>query len=138
MATFSIYLNRRCVFVVIYPEYSLSYNVACLFVSMNTRLALAHLVSSWLLMHGIYIFFRIEKSRIRIPLEADLTEFRCTEPIIITLPSCRYDLNNVERDVKHQIIFSFKKIFCVVFVLSDSDRIKKLEIYKTGIRETLL
>ena len=26
----------------------------------------------------------------------------CTEPFIITLPSSRYDLHNVKRDVKHQ------------------------------------
>ena len=30
----------------------------------------------------------------------------CTVPFIITLLSSRYDLNNVERDVKHQIIIS--------------------------------
>ena len=28
----------------------------------------------------------------------------CTEPFIITLPSSRYDLNDVQRDVKHQTI----------------------------------
>ena len=28
----------------------------------------------------------------------------CTEPFIITLPSSQYDLSNVERDIKHQII----------------------------------
>ena len=28
----------------------------------------------------------------------------CTEPFIITLPSSRYDLSDVERDGKHQII----------------------------------
>ena len=28
----------------------------------------------------------------------------CTEPFIITLKSSRYDLNNVERDIKHQTI----------------------------------
>ena len=28
----------------------------------------------------------------------------CIEPVIIILPSSQYDLNNVERDVKHQII----------------------------------
>ena len=28
----------------------------------------------------------------------------CTQPFIIILPLSRYDLNNVERDVKHQII----------------------------------
>ena len=27
----------------------------------------------------------------------------CTEPFIIILPLSQYDLNNVERDVKHQI-----------------------------------
>ena len=30
----------------------------------------------------------------------------CTEPFIITLSSSRYDLNDVDRDVKHQIINS--------------------------------
>ena len=38
--------------------------------------------------------------------EHDCTSFRCREPFIIILPSSRYDLNNVERDVKHQIIKS--------------------------------
>ena len=28
----------------------------------------------------------------------------CMEPSIITFPLSQYDLNNVERDVKHQII----------------------------------
>ena len=28
----------------------------------------------------------------------------CTEPFVIICPSSRYDLNNVERDIKHQII----------------------------------
>ena len=32
------------------------------------------------------------------------TTLHCTEPFIITLPSSRYDLNNVERDIKQQII----------------------------------
>ena len=30
----------------------------------------------------------------------------CTEPFIITLPSSQYDLSNVERDVKHQIVIT--------------------------------
>ena len=30
----------------------------------------------------------------------------CIEPFIITLSSSRYDLNDVDRDVKHQIINS--------------------------------
>ena len=34
----------------------------------------------------------------------DFMTLHCTEPFIITLPSSRYDLNNVERDVKHQTI----------------------------------
>ena len=33
----------------------------------------------------------------------DLTAFHCTELFIITLPSSRYDLNNVERDLKHPV-----------------------------------
>ena len=28
----------------------------------------------------------------------------CTDPFIVTLPSKRYDVNTVERDIKHQII----------------------------------
>ena len=32
------------------------------------------------------------------------TEFHCTEPFIMALPS---DLNDVERDVKHQVITIF-------------------------------
>ena len=34
----------------------------------------------------------------------DYSALHWREPFIITLPSSRYDLNNVERDVKHQII----------------------------------
>ena len=30
----------------------------------------------------------------------------CTEPFIITIPLSEYDLDNVERDIKHQIIIS--------------------------------
>ena len=38
----------------------------------------------------------------------DITMLHCTEPFIITLTSSGYDLNNVERDVKHEILsFNF-------------------------------
>ena len=42
------------------------------------------------------------------------TAFHCTEPFIINLPSACDDLNNVERDVKHQtiIIIKWRSIFC--------------------------
>ena len=30
------------------------------------------------------------------------TTLHCTEPFIITFSSSRYDVNNVEREVKHQ------------------------------------
>ena len=33
----------------------------------------------------------------------DCIALHCRKPFIITLPSSQYDLNNVERDVKHQI-----------------------------------
>ena len=35
------------------------------------------------------------------------TALHCTEAFIMTLLFSRYDLNNVERDVKHQTIFLF-------------------------------
>ena len=45
-------------------------------------------------------------SRVQITLSRnsayDCIALHCTEPFIITLPSSQYDLNNVERDVKHQ------------------------------------
>ena len=34
----------------------------------------------------------------------DCIVLHCTEPFIITLPKSQYDLNNVERDIKHQTI----------------------------------
>ena len=34
----------------------------------------------------------------------DCTVLLCTEPFSVTLSSFQYDLNNVERDVKHQIV----------------------------------
>ena len=37
----------------------------------------------------------------------DSTALHCTEPFIIILPSSPYDLDNIERDVKHQIIIIF-------------------------------
>ena len=33
----------------------------------------------------------------------DSMVLRCTEPFIVTFPLSQYDLNNTERDVKHQI-----------------------------------
>ena len=36
----------------------------------------------------------------------ECTALQCKEPFIITLPSSRYDLYNVERDVKHQIMIA--------------------------------
>ena len=53
----------------------------------------------------------IMRPRVRIPLEAEfslsLYSNHCTEPFIITLLSLRYDLNNVERGVKHQLIIIY-------------------------------
>ena len=44
------------------------------------------------------------------------TAFNCSEPYIITLPSSQYDLNNVERDVKHHhqhhLYFIVSKLQC--------------------------
>ena len=37
-------------------------------------------------------------------LAHDCSALHCTEPFIIILPSSQYDLNNVERDVQHQLI----------------------------------
>ena len=37
------------------------------------------------------------------------TVCHCTEPFIVTLPFSRYDLNNVERPVKHQPIIDISK-----------------------------
>ena len=39
---------------------------------------------------------------IRSGIQIMTTALHCTGPFIITLPPSRYDLNNVERDVKHQ------------------------------------
>ena len=36
----------------------------------------------------------------------DCMALHCTEPFIITLPLSRHGLNNVARDVKHQIIIN--------------------------------
>ena len=38
----------------------------------------------------------------------DSTVLHCTEAIIIILPTFRYALNNVERDVKYQIIIHYE------------------------------
>ena len=43
-----------------------------------------------------------EVTGLRLISAQDCTVFICTEPFIITLPSSQYDLNNVERDVKHE------------------------------------
>ena len=37
----------------------------------------------------------------------DCTALHCTKPFMITLPSSWYDLNNVERGIKHQIIIRY-------------------------------
>ena len=42
-------------------------------------------------------------------LTLDYTVFHYTEPFIITFPSFQYDLNNFERDLKHQIIIYIKR-----------------------------
>ena len=44
----------------------------------------------------------------------DYTALDCAEPFFITLPLSRYDLNNVERDVKNQIIIimGFPRLLC--------------------------
>ena len=34
----------------------------------------------------------------------DCTAFHCTEPFINILPLSPYDLNNVERGIKHQLV----------------------------------
>ena len=40
----------------------------------------------------------------------DCTAFYCKEPFIITLPSPLYDLDNVERNIKHQIIIKLQHV----------------------------
>ena len=45
----------------------------------------------------------------------DYMTLHCTEPFIITRSSSRYDLNTVERDVKHQIINIIKLCECAVW-----------------------
>ena len=39
----------------------------------------------------------------------DCTALHCKEPFIIILPLSGYDLNNVKRDVKHEIIIIYEK-----------------------------
>ena len=48
--------------------------------------------------------FDHEVSSLRLNSAHDCMAFHCTEAFIITFPSSKYDLNNVERDVKHQTI----------------------------------
>ena len=47
-------------------------------------------------------------------------KFHCTEPFIITLQLSRYDLNNVERGVKHQTVIN-KKNFSLSYRILDSE-----------------
>ena len=55
-----------------------------------------------------------------------------TEPFIITLPSSGYDLNNVERDVNHQIIFLRE-----VDILSRETAQSKVTLYPSEKGSTL-
>ena len=42
-----------------------------------------------------------------VDFSSDCIVFHRIEPFIITLPSSRYDINNVERDIKHKIVIIF-------------------------------
>ena len=54
----------------------------------------------------------ITRSLVQIPLKVELahdcTTLNCSEPIIVILSLSQYDINNVEGDVKHQIIVSLE------------------------------
>ena len=59
-----------------------------------------------------------------------------TEPFIITLPSSWYDLNNVERDLKYQILILFKPslyIFVSGWVLCIT-----LAVHRSVIRQSMM
>ena len=60
----------------------------------------------------LFIFLRIQ---LEINSAHNCVVINCTEPLIIFLPSSQYDLSNVVRDVKHQIIISIRTI-CVNFM----------------------
>ena len=52
------------------------------------------------------------ESRCRQTSAHDCMLLHCTEPFIGNLTSSRYDLNNVERDTKHQIIIIIITLYC--------------------------
>ena len=58
--------------------------------------------------------------------------FHCTEPFVIILPSSRYDLNNVGRDVKHQLIIMTSKtlVESVQFICSYRQQISQVCLAK--------
>ena len=58
----------------------------------------------------------------------DGTGRHCTESFIITLLSSRYELNNVERDLKHQIIIK-QEVTKVVFLLKLIENLSNVSVH---------
>ena len=55
----------------------------------------------------------------------------CTEHFIITLPSSRYDLDNVKRDVKHQSIITTKHLVKQTHTQKKGQKV--IETYHIGL-----